>query len=484
MAKKKKLSRLGFATKQFLKAFRGYDAIKNTRYRARRGYDAIRSEEIELSNYDRDKLISAALEFRRNNPVVASMSRLRKADIVGRGIIPQANTGDEALDSKIEEEWAEFSHDPDITGQFDMREIQQQMVDSLLFYGDCGLVVLDGKVQFIDGSRIGNPKGQATGSEKDNFQNGVEINEVGKPVNYSIGNRVNGSLRDYRLISAKDFIPFFRKIRPVQYRGIPELATIINTLQDCDEYDKIEMISAKVAASLSVAVKRQNSYEFELQNRLDNSEQDDIGGLETFETGRFHYLEPDEDVSVISSNGRPNVDGVEWVSYLLRKVGSAVGIPLEFLLMEIGGSSFSASQGVVLQYQQTVESYQTDLIRAMQTLYKRWLSQKIADDSISIPSGVENPFKVRWQRPAFRWINRAAQVKADLDYFRVGAMSLDDITAPFGYTAEDVMVRKAQNITKAKRIAEQNGLDWKDLINPFPTSLSGNYSEVIDDASA
>ena len=152
--------------------------------------------------------------------------------------------------------------------------------------------------------------------------------------------------------------------------------------------------------------------------------------------------------------------------------------------MEIGGSSFSASQGVVLQYQQTVESYQTDLIRAMQTLYRRWLTQKIADNEISVPSGVENPFKVRWQRPAFRWINRAAQVKADLDYFRVGAMSLDDITAPFGYTAEDVMVRKAQNISKAKKIAEQNGLDWKDLINPFPTSISGNYSEVIEDASS
>ena len=63
MAKKKKPSRIGFATKQFLKAFRGYDAIKNTRYRARRGYDAIRSEEIELSNYDRDKLISASFRI-------------------------------------------------------------------------------------------------------------------------------------------------------------------------------------------------------------------------------------------------------------------------------------------------------------------------------------------------------------------------------------------------------------------------------------
>jgi capsid protein len=150
--------------------------------------------------------------------------------------------------------------------------------------------------------------------------------------------------------------------------------------------------------------------------------------------------------------------------------------------MEIGGSSFSASQGVVLQYQQTVESYQTDLIRIMETLYKRWLSQKIASGQIDI-SSAKTPFKVRWQRPAFRWINRAAQVKADMEYFRAGAMSLDDITAPFGYTAEDVLRRKAQNILKAQQIAEESGLDWKELINPFPTSLSGNYSEVLDASS-
>ena len=48
MAKKnKKTSKIGFATRQFLKAFRGYDAVKNTRYRANRGNDPIRSEELE-----------------------------------------------------------------------------------------------------------------------------------------------------------------------------------------------------------------------------------------------------------------------------------------------------------------------------------------------------------------------------------------------------------------------------------------------------
>lgn len=481
--KTKKPSRVSFAFKQFVRAFQGYDAVRNTRYRAKRGTMPVRSEEIELNEYDRDRMISTCLEFRRNNPVVASLSRLRKADIVGRGLIPQPSTGNDDTDAHILECWNRFAESPEVTCMMDMREMQQQMIDSLLFYGDCGLIVGKDQVQFVDGSRIGNPSGAFTSNEESEFQNGVEIDKMGKPVAYAVGNRVAGTLRDTQIIPARDFIPFLRRVRPSQYRGIPELSSVINTLQDCDEYDRVEMMAAKVSASLAVAVKRENSYEFELQNRLDGNEQDDLGNLEEFQPGRFHYLEPGEDISVIGANGRPNVDGIEWVSYLLRKVGSAVGIPLEFLLMEIGGSSFSASQGVVLQYQQTVESYQSDLIRIMSRLYRRWLSQQIASEKIDV-SLASNPFAVRWQRPAFRWINRAAQVKADMEYFRAGAMSLDDITAPFGYTAEEVLMRKAQNIKKAQEIAEGAGLEWRELINPFPTSMSGNYSEVVSSADA
>ena len=118
----------------------------------------------------------------------------------------------------------------------------------------------------------------------------------------------------------------------------------------------------------------------------------------------------------------------------------------------------------------------------MSRLYRRWLQQEIASEKIDV-ADASNPFAVRWQRPAFRWINRAAQVKADMEYFRAGAMSLDDITAPFGYTAEDVLIRKAQNIKKAQQIAEQAELDWKELINPFPTSLSANYADIIEQVS-
>ena len=58
-------------------------------------------------------------------------------------------------------------------------------------------------------------------------------------------------------------------------------------------------------------------------------------------------------------------------------------------------------------------------------------------------------------------------------------MSLDDITAPFGYTAEDVLIRKAQNITKAKQIAKEHNLSsYLDLMNAYNTSASANFVDL------
>ena len=64
-------------------------------------------------------------------------------------------------------------------------------------------------------------------------------------------------------------------------------------------------------------------------------------------------------------------------------------------------------------------------------------------------------------------------------------MSLDDITAPFGYTAEDVMIRKAQNINQAKKIAKEFNLgSWYDLMNFYNTSASANFTELVEQGKA
>ena len=461
----------------------GYDAVVNTRYRKNRGILPLRAEEIELNQWDRDKMISTLLNFKRNNPLVKAISRLRKTDTIGAGIQAQAMSGDEKYDKRVMELWAEWSEAPEVTGQMSMADVQKEIADSTVFYGDMGILLSrNGLLQLIEGTRIGNPGGSGSWSEADPNKQGVIVGKYGRPRYYRVGQRIDGMLQDVQTVPARDFILHFKRMRPTQFRGVPELASCVDSIQDVSELEKIEIISAKVAASLSAVIKRENSAQFEIVDRMNEAQQDDIGRLEKFEPGTFHYLEPGEDVETISTSGRPNVDGLEFCTYHLRKVGSAVGIPVEMLLSTIGQTSFSASQGLVLQYQSALEEEQRFITQTLKRIYKWKVARWLADRELDEPTPGHDPFAVRWQLPGFRWINRTAQVQSDMRYLQCGAMSLDDLTAQFGYTADSVLTRKAQNIKLAEEIAVRYGITggWKELFNPYVVNASANFADLLE----
>ena len=150
------------------------------------------------------------------------------------------------------------------------------------------------------------------------------------------------------------------------------------------------------------------------------------------------------------------------------------------ILSTIGESSFSASQGLILQYQTAIEEEQRGIAAVMNEIYKWRVRKWIADGDIVPPVSMANPFKVRWQTPAFRWINRAQQVQADARYLQMGALSLDDISSQFGDTAESSMRRKAQNIVLAKRLADEYGLDnFQQLFNQYNVNASADYGDIV-----
>ena len=468
----------------------GYNAAKNTRARGRRKDTQSRAEYHALDASDRQRVVATLLDFRRNNPLVCSIFRLRETDVVGPGIMPQAQSGNEDLDLRLGDLWNSWSRHPEVTRTMNMRELQRQLASVTLAFGDGGLLLTKGgNVQLIEGDRIGSEDEgdfifkkrrleEEAGGRRKRIIDGVELSKQNQPLAYYIGTRDDGVLRDVKRIPAKNFIFHKKWIRPSQVRGIPELAPITDTLQDLMEYSEIEMVSAKASATLSAVIRREGAMDFELANRANDDEEE---RLEHMNPGQFQYLEPGEDVQVISSAGRPNVDAIDYCTHRLREVGSALGLPVEFLLMTIGETSFSASQGMILLYQQTTESEQRDLIPVLQKLWNWKVRGWAAKGLIEWNPEFENPFDVRWQPPSFRWVNRAAQVKADMQYLNMGAISLDEVAATFGHDAASVLERKAKNIKTAKRLAEEYEIpDWRDLFNPIQTSAQLNLVDLMN----
>tara|TARA_R100001244_G_scaffold75161_1_gene59886 strand:+ start:876 stop:2363 length:1488 start_codon:yes stop_codon:yes gene_type:complete len=459
----------------------GYDAVTSNRYRKAKGFHPIRDENVELPPYDRDQLVGNLLNMKRNNPIVKSISRLKRTDVVGSGIVPQPATAAEDFNEQLLDLWHTWAEAPEVTHMMNMKAVQQEIVDAPLFFGDIGILYgSNGQLQIFEGSRIGSPMGITGFNEDDPDKNGVIVDDYGRPLEYMVGRRVNGVLTDVTNVPAADFTLYMKRQRPSQWRGVPTLAPCVNTLMDVSEYEEIEMIAAKVSASLSAVIKREGAVNFELANREADGDQDTVGRLENFEPGTFHYLEPGEDVSTIAANGRPNVNGIEWLAFELRKVGAAIGIPYEFMLGDIGGSSFSASQGVVMQYQAQVEEEQNCIIEVMKKIYRWRVGKWVADGELSVPPEVDDPFQVRFQPPRFRWINRSSQVESDMKYVALGAMSLDDVASSFGDSALNIMRRKAQNIADAKQVAEEFGVgDYRELFNQMQTNASVNFAELL-----
>jgi hypothetical protein len=135
--KKKNLwNRAKKATRILFNQAHGYDAAVNSRRRAKRQDTQVRAEHHALNATDRQRIIATLLDFRRNDPIVASICRLRETDVIGGGIFPQAQSGNEELDRKLEKKWEVFSRSPEITQTMTMRDMQRQLASLPLIFGN------------------------------------------------------------------------------------------------------------------------------------------------------------------------------------------------------------------------------------------------------------------------------------------------------------------------------------------------------------
>lgn len=458
-----------------------YQAAKTTRHRKTKSM-TVRSEDLELNGGDRDSMVAESLNQWRNNSVMKAITRLRALDVVGAGIEPQPESDDDAFARTVLALWEEWCIAPDVTGRRSMREVQSMIATMPLAFGD-GLVIFvdDGTLQLVEGTSIGKRVGEYVTSEADPHVMGVDVDGANRHLRYWVGQRVLSIIRNPQPVDAEDCVYIGKPGRVTTVRSIPEVHSVLDDLQDLLEYDQIEMIATKVSASLTAFVQRTGAPEVGRLRRTDPNSTDEDDQLEKLEPGSIEYLEPGETIASIASN-RPNTNGIDYVLYRLRKIGGALGIPAEFILMQLADASFSASQALFLQYQQTIEGEQEWLISILNRIYRRKLIQWYGEGRIGIPADGKL-FAVRWQPPTFRWVNKASEVQADMQYLKAGALTLDDVTGRFGYTARTQLQRKAKNISEAMRVVEELNaslpvgvapLTWRDLFDPYQTNVSAS----------
>lgn len=176
---------------------------------------------------------------------------------------------------------------------------------------------------------------------------GFERNAWGKPLAVHVLKQSTSSISIAALSDTKR-IPWDRILHLAsldhigQVRGVSEFASIITRLEDIKDYEESERIAARIAASLTVYVKRGMPEAFEPDSEKTR--------LMDFEPGMvIDDLNPGEDVGVIDSN-RPNPNLITFRQGQLRAIAAGLGGSYSSISRDYNGSYSAQRQELVEQW--------------------------------------------------------------------------------------------------------------------------------------
>lgn len=280
------------------------------------------------------------------------------------------------------------------------------------------------RLQLLESNRVSNPldtgilmpmgplsvemRNTETGNR---IVSGVEIDNDGAIVAYWVSNKVPGDMVDISGVAEWQRVEAFGKrtgmpnilqichdIRADQYRGVPYLAPVLETLKQLSRYTTAELASAIVKTFFAV---------FFTQSQTNGDVSDILGSaLGSFEEdpnapvvdvgeyalgpGTLNALPRGVDVKALDVSSAQSTFQ-PFMDELVRQVGAALNIPHEVLTKSFQ-SSYSASRAALLQAWDEFKARRIWFSRDFcQPVYEAWLAEAIALGRIDAPEFFEDP---------------------------------------------------------------------------------------------
>lgn len=275
------------------------------------------------------------------------------------------------------------------------------------------------RIQLLEANRVSNPINQGYVSATSAYAvemkapngnrivNGVEIAADGEIVAFWISNKVPNDPTDFRIaewvrveaFGKRTGVPNILQIchdtRAEQYRGVPYLAPVLETLKQVSRYTTAELTSAIIKSFFALFFTSQAGSS-DLDNILGTHDKDDpmapVVDVSEYglAPGTMNALPRGVDVkSIDASNSQSTFE--PFVTQLIKQIAAAIGQPYEVLLKSFT-SSYSASRAALLEaweeYKLRRKWFASDFC---QPVYEVWLAEAVAIGRIEAPGFFDDP---------------------------------------------------------------------------------------------
>jgi lambda family phage portal protein len=403
-------------------------------------YAQAQDSKVDLSSYDRTRLMALSRKCFYNNAIVRGAVRDKAMYSVGSGIgiRPQAMSGDQAWDDAAEQWWENWARSPEISGRHDMRSLQMLVSEAIDRDGEIFAVLTaksDGApaVQIVESHRIESPD---TAAGNAGVVDGVKLDKFQRPLGYFIGEG-DEYPRRHREIKADVMLHVYEPERSDQVRGYPAIGVALNSVLDRDELLRFEMMAAKAGSSIGLVIKNATG-NIGAEGFLGDFSKDSNGNLtrETiFGGGLVPRMKSTEDIQSFVMN-RPNEKLDKHLEQYIRAAAIGLGLPYEFVwdTSAIGGV---AQRFIIQKAARCFAARQDVLVNAfLSKLWRYAIARAISRRELPMVAGWH---QVGWQTPRSITVDVGREATARRDDVKAGLMTLSDF---FG----------------------EQGLDWKEAV--------------------
>ncbi|WP_445364904.1 phage portal protein (plasmid) [Microbulbifer sp. ANSA001] len=426
----------------------------------------------------------------RNNPYATGAKETYVSNMVGNGII--AKWGHERL-QELWDRWI-LECDADDKGSFLGAQMQaagaqfesgEVLTRRRFRYRSDGLIV-PLQLQMLEADHL--DETYSVQGEHNPVVLGVEFNDFGQRAKYHLwrdhpsdGHRgFSGNIR--REVPADDVIHLFRRLRPGQVRGIPEMTPVLVRLYEIDEMQDATLVKQKTAQLFAWIVKKIKHYDgIGGETNQPNTSGPAMGTpetgpngeqLERIRAGGIHYLEDDEELQ-FSDPSDVGSNYAAWLKTELRAVARGLGLTYEQLTGDLEGLNFSSIRAGLLEFRRRIEQLQYSL------LIHRWcrpVSRWFADTAVmsgvvDIPFYWRDPdsFLPSWKSPRWAWVDPLKDVMADILEIRGGLNTLQNKLGERTLDYNEV----------TEQLAVEQALDLILDTNPSKLTASGQFQDLV-----
>lgn len=388
-------------------------------------------------------------------PIATSAYKTSRTNVIGSGlrVKPKVNRkilnlSDQAAhewETKTQQEfalWAESNH-CDAQRMNNFYELQQLAFTCWSINGETFALLpmierqqlpYDLRVMLIEPDRVKTPEGS-----KDNVKYGVEIGKYGEVIAYYVANEFPSSdnlgikykrIEKYGKRSGRaNIIHLMVNERVGQYRGIPEIAPVIEYLKQISRYTSAEITSAVIGAYFTVFIENKSTdsvgafgsaQDYDYNSSQAEVEDDDYEPA-NLKLGEGSIIELDEGQTIKEANpGRPHSGFDAFIKAMSIQIGAALEIPSDVLLKNYD-KSYSAARASMLDAWKTFKMKRDWMVNDFcQPIYEEFLTEGVVKGRINAPGFLENPIirkaycSAEWNGPAPGQIDPLKEVNASI----------------------------------------------------------------------